>query len=178
MKNDAEQLPAEAERRPYVLFTLAGGTYALRSDTILHLAMAGEVTPVPNAAAYVVGIASIRGRVTPVVDLRALFGFDPVPPDGRTRLIVVSAGGREVALRVDSAREFAMLSDQVVQPLLGTAHDLGGEFVKGMAQVDERLIMVLDVESMVSDRTIRHKLSAGGTPGDNADGTLVEIHER
>src|SRR5689334_8439241 len=94
----------------YVLCELAGTTYALRSDDIEQLEMVGHLTPVPNAPAFVDGVTSVRGRVIPAVNLRARFGFDRVPHDLRSRLVVVRAGGRAVGLIVDNAREFAAIS--------------------------------------------------------------------
>jgi purine-binding chemotaxis protein CheW len=168
----------QGPRHSYVLFSVADGTYALPSDAIVQLAMVGDVTPVPNAPAHVAGVTSIRGRVVPVVDLRRLFGFEPVAPGRRTRLILVAHGGREVALQVDGAREFTQLADEAVQPLRGVAQDIGGEFVRGMAQVEERLIMVLDLGSMVGQETVRPKLSAGAPAGGSHDAILVQRSER
>jgi purine-binding chemotaxis protein CheW len=141
--------PATVAQRPHVLFTLGGGTYAVPSDVVLQLALPGEITPVPNAPPWVEGVASIRGRVTPVVDLRARFGFAPIPIDGRSRLVVVSIGGREVALRVDGAREFATLAEDAIVPLAGASQDLGGGHVKGTTHLGERVVMVLDTESVI-----------------------------
>lgn len=178
--SEAEQTVPERQspRHAYVLFSVADGTYALPSEAIVQLAMVGDVTPVPNSPAHVAGVTSIRGRVVPVVDLRRLFGFEPAAPGRRTRLIVVAHGGREVALQVDSAREFAQLADDAVQPLRGVAQDIGGEFVRGMAQVEERLIMLLDLGSMVEQETVRPKLSPGAPAGGNHDAILVQRIER
>ena len=88
----------------YVLFELAGATYALRSDDVAQLEMVGAPTPVPNAPAYVDGVVSVRGQVIPAVSLRARFGFPRAAHDLRSRLIVVRAQGRTVGLVVDSAR--------------------------------------------------------------------------
>src|SRR4051812_22959633 len=89
----------------YVLFTLAGATYALRSDDVQQLEMVGAPTPVPNAPPFVDGIVSVRGQVIPAVSLRARFGFPRVAYNTRSRLIVVRGQGRTVGLVVDGARE-------------------------------------------------------------------------
>ena len=78
--------------------------------------MVGQLTPVPNAPPFVDGVTSVRGRVIPAVSLRARFGFERVPHDLRTRLVVVRAGGRVVGLIVDNAREFAAIPATSIQP--------------------------------------------------------------
>ena len=157
------EAPAEVPSgggRPYVLFTIAGGTYALVTDAVLHLALPGDVTPVPNAPAFVEGLASIRGRVTPVVNLRARFGFEAIAPDRRSRLIVVAMGGREVALRVDEAREFATLADDAITPLQGASQEIGGEYIRGTTHLGERVVMVLHADRLL-------KSEVAGTRAEN-----------
>ena len=90
----------------FILFTVAGTTYALRSAEVQHMEMVEQVTRVPNAAPFVDGVVFSRGQVVPAVNLRARFGFDRVPYDLRTRLIVVQSAGRQVGLIADDGREF------------------------------------------------------------------------
>ncbi len=134
----------------HVLFTLADTTYALPTAVIQQLDMVGTVTPVPNGRAYLAGIVSVRGQVLPAIDLRVRFGFPPGERTLRSRLLVARARGRLVGLIVDSAREFAHIPAAAVQPppdLVGG----GGRVVKGVAQLQERLVLVLDVEELLSD---------------------------
>jgi purine-binding chemotaxis protein CheW len=136
--------------RPYVVFSLAGGTYALPSDVILHLSLPGDITPVPNAPPAVEGVTAIRGRVTPVLNLRRRFGFPANAHEEKSRLVVVSTAGREVALRVDAAREFATLAEESITPLEGVSKDVGGEYVKGTAMLGDRIVMILDAHVLLN----------------------------
>ena len=133
----------------YVLCELAGTTYALRSDDIEQLEMVGHLTPVPNAPAFVDGVTSVRGRVIPAVNLRARFGFERVPHDLRSRLVVVRAAGRAVGLIVDNAREFAAISAEQIQPPPEGLADLSGQYLRGMAHLGDRLVLVLDVPELL-----------------------------
>src|SRR5689334_12080832 len=85
----------------FILFTVAGTTYALRSGEVQHMEMVEQVTRVPNAAPFVDGVVFSRGQVVPAVNLRARFGFDRVPYDLRSRLIVVQSEDRSVGLLAD-----------------------------------------------------------------------------
>lgn len=143
----------------YVLFALAGATYALRSDDIQQLEMVGTPTPVPNAPGYVDGVVSVRGQVLPVINLRARFGFPRVPQDLRSRLIIVRSLGRSVGLVVDSAREFASIPPQSVKPLPDGVAGLSGRYLSGVAQHGERLTLIVDVAELLRDE---------GRPADSA----------
>ena len=133
----------------YILCEVAGATYALRSDDIELLEMVGQVTPVPNAAAFIDGITSVRGRVIPVVSLRARFGFARVAHDLRSRLIVVRWQERAVGFVVDNAREFASIPGDAIQPPPDGLAELSTQYLVGVAHQGERLVFVLDVPELL-----------------------------
>ena len=157
----------------YVLFELAGATYALRSDDIQQLEMVGTPTPVPNAPAFVDGVVSVRGQVIPAVSLRARFGFPRVAHDARSRLVIVSAQGRTVGLVVDSAREFASIAPDDIGPLPEGIGGLSSRYLRGIAQQGDRLLLVVDVAELLagatadpdpdSDATLPNDAAAGAT---------------
>ena len=134
----------------YVLFELAGATYALRSDDVAQLEMVGTPTPVPNAPAYVDGVVSVRGQVIPAVSLRARFGFARAERDLRSRLIVVRAQGRTVGLVVDSAREFASIPPDAIRPLPDGVDGTSGRYLRGVAHRAERLVLIVDVPELLA----------------------------
>jgi purine-binding chemotaxis protein CheW len=133
----------------YVVFELAGASYALRSDDVQQLEMVTEPTPVPNAPAYVDGVVAVRGQVIPAVSLRARFGFPRVPHDVRTRLIVVRARGRTVGLIVDGAREFANIPAESIEPLPEGIGGMSGRYLRGIAPKGDRLLLVVDVTELL-----------------------------
>lgn len=133
----------------FILFELAGTTYALRSADIQQLEMIERVTPVPNAPSFVDGVVSVRGQVIPALNLRARFGFERRPADIRTRLVIVRAGERSVGLVVDSAREFAAITPEMIQPPPSGVAGLSGEYLEGTAQLGERLVLLLDVKQLL-----------------------------
>lgn len=134
----------------YVLFELAGATYALRSDDVQQLEMVGDPTPVPNAPPYVDGVVSVRGHVIPAVSLRARFGFERVPTTARSRLVIVRAAGRTVGLVVDGAREFATIPAETIRPVPDGIAGLSGRYLRGIAQRGDRLVLVIDVPELLT----------------------------
>lgn len=134
----------------YVLFELAGATYALPSDDIQQLEMVTAPTPVPNAPEFVDGVVSVRGQVIPAMNLRARFGFPRAPHDVRSRLVVVRALGRTVGLLVDSAREFASIPADAIKPLPEGVGGMTGRYLRGVAQKGDRLMLVVDVGELLA----------------------------
>jgi purine-binding chemotaxis protein CheW len=133
----------------FILFAVAGTTYAVRSRDVAHIEMLEQVTGVPNAAAFVDGVVFSRGQVVPALNLRARFGFERAPYDVATRLLVVQSDGRSVGLVVDGAREFASFDPSLIQPPASALSGLSGRYLQGIANVGGRLILVLDLAEVL-----------------------------
>jgi purine-binding chemotaxis protein CheW len=147
-------------RDSYILFTLAGTSYAMPSPDVRHIEMLEHVTAVPNAPPFVDGVVFSRGQVVPVVNLRARFGFERVPYDERTRLLIVHADGRTVGLVTDAAREFVAIPASTIQPPHDALRDFGGMYLAGVATIGDRMVFILDTAEVLK--------STGGITGASA----------
>ena len=146
----------------YILFSLAGTTYALSSEEMRHMEMIEQITPVPNAASYLEGVVLSRGQIVPVLNLRARFGFEKVAPDLRTRLLVLQCGDRWVGLLVDSAREFVKIPSGSIEPPSSAITGLSTDYLRGIATVDGRLILVLDAGRVLDTSMVPGNGTTGG----------------
>jgi purine-binding chemotaxis protein CheW len=134
----------------YIVFSVAGTSYALPSADVQHVEMVEQVTRVPNAAPFVDGVVFSRGQVVPAVNLRSRFGFERVPNDLRTRLIVVQSGGRQIGLIVDESREFLRLPASAIQPPQDSVAGLSSRYIRGIASIRDRLILVLELSQLMN----------------------------
>jgi purine-binding chemotaxis protein CheW len=140
---------AVVQSETYIVFTVAGTSYAVRSGDVQHMEMVEEVTRVPNAPPFVDGVVFSRGQVVPAVNLRARFGFERVPYDLRTRLLVVQTSGRSVGLVVDEARDFVHIAASAIEPLQDSTVGLSGQYVAGVATLGPRLVVVVDLPGLL-----------------------------
>jgi purine-binding chemotaxis protein CheW len=134
----------------YILFTVAGTTYALPSGEVRHMEMIDGVTRVPNAPSFIDGVVFSRGQIVPVVNLRVRFGFERAPFDLRTRLIVVQSGSRLIGLVVDAAREFVAIAPDLIQPPNDALAGMSGRYVEGIAAIGDRLVLILNLERILN----------------------------
>jgi purine-binding chemotaxis protein CheW len=134
----------------YILFTVAGTTYALPSGEVRHMEMIDGVTRVPNAPSFIDGVVFSRGQVVPVVNLRVRFGFERAAFDLRSRLIVVQSGSRLIGLVVDAAREFVAIAPDQIQPPNEALAGMSGRYVEGIASMGDRLVLILNLERILN----------------------------
>ena len=141
---------SDASSDHFILFIVAGTTYALPSHEVAHVEMVEQVTRVPNAPPFVDGVVFSRGQVVPAVNLRARFGFERVPPDVKARLLVVQASGRSIGLLVDACREFMSIPAATVHPPGEALSGIGARYIAGIATLGDRMIVILKVDELLS----------------------------
>ncbi|MGB0663244.1 MAG: chemotaxis protein CheW [Pontibacterium sp.] len=110
-----------------------------------------EITPVPGAEHYVLGIINLRGNVVTVIDTRQLFNMERIPTDDETRIIVFEYNEQEVVgMLVDSVDEVINLPQNDVDRAPSVSGEEGGRrFVQGVCYHHETLIIILDIGKML-----------------------------
>lgn len=135
----------------HVTFRVGTAEYALPAAQVLHLESFESATHVPGAPAYVAGLVQVRGRVVPVVDLRARFGLPSAARTLDSRVIVVQHGARVAGLLVDSAREVIKLDEASFAPPPEIIADQATGFVTAVAAVASRLLLLVDVPRVIGE---------------------------
>jgi purine-binding chemotaxis protein CheW len=59
-----------------LVFSLAGGRYAIETRYVREVVRIADVTPVPGVSDFVVGVTTLRGEILAVVDLCRIFGVE------------------------------------------------------------------------------------------------------
>lgn len=129
-----------------VVCRLAGGDYGVPIEQVKEINRYVEVTRIPKAPASVLGVINLRGQVIPVVSLRERFGFPPEQIDAATRIIVSDV---RVGFVVDGVTEVLRLDSGTIVPPPETTKGMDSVFIKGIAKLGERLIIVLDLEKII-----------------------------
>ena len=117
--------------------------YGLRLQQVQQVRELGAVTPLPGTPPFWAGLANLRGRLLPVLDLRHYLGMAPAEATGSRKLVVVAArtGGLEIALLVDDVLAVRDVSASEVRPLIA-------DMVSG---VTADLLSVLDLDALLAD---------------------------
>ncbi len=135
----------------HVTFRVGTASYAISAAQVLHLESYETATPVPGAPSYVSGLVQVRGRLVPVVDLRARFGLPAVEHSLDNRVVVVQSGTRVAGLLVDSAREVMAIDPAAFEKPPELVEQQAGGFIKGVATVSSRLFLLVDVPNVLGE---------------------------
>ena len=97
-------------------FQVGRETYGVPITSLHEIVRVPEITPVPDAPAYMEGVINLRGKIVTVIDLRKRLGQKQVAPSKRNRILVVEHNGKLCGLMVDSASEVLKVPHADVQP--------------------------------------------------------------
>ena len=138
----------------HVVFRVGAADYVLPAADVLQMESYGGVTPVPGLPPFVAGIVQVRGRVIPLLDLRARFGLPAAASEEGRRIVVAQHKSRAVGLLVDSAREVLQIPPEsfgaAPQVVAGAAEGL----VKAVAHVGQRLFLLLDFAQLIGEEVL------------------------
>jgi chemotaxis signal transduction protein/hemoglobin-like flavoprotein len=149
----APTLSGAGHERLLVEFELAGERYGVDIADIKEIMRYQSVTVVPGTPEVVEGIINLRGRVTPIVDLRKRIGLGASAVDEATRIVVIELGEALVGVHVDAVTGVVSLTDEQVQPLGTEVTGGGSDYLEGVADVDGRLIVLINLGQAIETGT-------------------------
>lgn len=134
-----------------VSFRLANEEYGIEITKVQEIILVGEITRVPQTAAYIKGLINLRSTVIPIVDLRLRFGMSEQPPTEETRIMVMNVAGKTIGVVVDAVSEVLRITKDQIAPPPATVSGLGREHITGLAKLNQRLLILLDMDRLLTD---------------------------
>ena len=139
-----------------VTFTITGksskpGNYAVPIEQVKEIRTVDAITKIPRSKDYVKGIMNLRGKIIPIVDVNEKIGVTDTETDStKQRILVADVNDTLTGLLVDEVNEVQRLSlKEIEAPPTGSFED--GAYIKGIANIKDRLIVLLDVSKFLSD---------------------------
>jgi purine-binding chemotaxis protein CheW len=132
-----------------VVFKLAGESYGVEISRVQEIDRMQTITVVPQTTAFVEGVINLRGRITPVVDLRTRFGLPKAEATPLTRIVVVKTGEEWVGLVVDAVSEVLRIQMDAIEPPSPMVTATEATYLRGIAKLSERLIILLDLDRVL-----------------------------
>ena len=149
-----------------VTFKLGKEEYAIEILRVQEIVMITEITRMPKAARFIEGIVNLRGQMIPIIDMRKRFELPQAEHDAETRIIIVDIGSEIVGMVVDGVKEVIRLPDSAISPPPPMIQGISSEYLKGIGQIGERLLIMLDLAKVLTadEHDVLRKLGPDGCP--------------
>jgi purine-binding chemotaxis protein CheW len=148
-------------------FNVGRETYGIPIASLHEIVRVPEITAVPDAPAYLEGVINLRGKIVSVIDLRKRFDKPTTAINRHSRILVVEHSGRLAGMIVDSASEVIKIPDADIENAPGMMRDGGLDCVTGLAKYKGRLIILLDIEKVLTVRDFGTDSAVEATPPGN-----------
>ncbi len=147
-----------------VTFTLDTVEFGLDIDRVQEITPRSDITPVPGAPSFVLGVLNLRGMIIPVLDSRQRFHLPVAEPTARTRIIILDLGGQPTGLQVDSVAEVLKVDEETLRDTPPLVAGVRSDYLAGMVMAGSRLITLIALDQILdsSEFSQRHLLTESG----------------
>lgn len=149
----------DRDSEQFLTFLLAGEEYGIDILRVQEIKGWEEATVIPNTPDYIQGVINIRGTIVPIIDLRQRFNLELLEYGATTVVIVlrVESGTRSriMGIVVDAVSDVYNVPSEEMKPPpdFGTAISI--EFVRGLATVDDKMVIMLDIDKLLNSDELR-----------------------
>ena len=153
--------PAPATGPQYVVFAIGDLEACVPPESVQMVERLVEITPVPNTAAWVLGVVQLRGSVISVVDFAGFLGLGSTQPTQRTRLLVITHRGMTIGFVVDAVLEMRADATGMRSADGAPLPDVLAPYCSRVLVLSERSIALIDVQRLLfSDELHQYRSDA------------------
>ena len=152
-ENDDFGIEEDTQKGRFLTFRLAEEDYGLEIRYVTEIIGIQKITEVPDLPGFVKGVINLRGKVIPVMDVRARFSLPERAYDERTCIVVVNVEEKSVGLVVDKVNEVASIADDQIEPPPRAGHDTCS-YIQGIGKMGDEVKILLDVKHLLYEQEI------------------------
>ncbi|MBN2613314.1 MAG: chemotaxis protein CheW [Bacteroidales bacterium] len=143
----------------FLTFRLDDEVYAVNASNIMHILEMQNITHVPKAPAYMLGVINLRGTVLPVIDTRKKFELADKEFTPKTCILVLELVLEKqnliIGTVVDEVDEVIEIQEQDIKPSPAIGDRYHADFIEGVAIYDDHFIMILNLENLLTAREVK-----------------------
>lgn len=136
----------------FLTFMLAGEEYGVDILRVQEIKGWDAVTTIPNTPEYLRGVINLRGTIVPIIDMRIRFGLEKLDYGLLTVVIVLKVDygdkSRIIGIVVDGVSDVYNVPEEEIKPSPDFGSAVDTEFVKGLATIEDKMVIVLDIDQM------------------------------
>ncbi len=138
------------DHNQYVTFVVGDEVFAVEMSPVQEIIRVPETVHVPLTPHTLEGLANLRGRVLPIINLRRIFGLEDIAADDATRAVVINMG-QPLGFVVDRVSSVISADPSQIEGIEGIRSSLNTELIAGLIKgvAGYEMIMVLDFKRLI-----------------------------
>ncbi len=138
--------------RELLTFTLGNEEYGIDILKVQEIRGYDAVTAIANAPEFIKGVINLRGIIVPIVDMRIKFKLGKASYDETTVVIILNVANRVVGMVVDGVSDVLTLTPEQIKAAPEFGASLDTRYLQGLGTVDERMLILVDIEKLMTSR--------------------------
>lgn len=138
--------------RQFVVYKLNNEEYGIEITSVEEILKYEEITSVPQADEFVLGVINLRGKVIPIYNLKKKYYGEDIEPTEETRIVVISLDGISLGMIVDSVSEVIRIPVVDIDQTASIFSDQTDNSISGVAKTEDRLLMIMDIDKLFTDK--------------------------
>jgi purine-binding chemotaxis protein CheW len=145
---------AEINSKQYIEVRLGKDLYGIEIKYIDNIIIMHNITRVPKAQPYFLGVINLRGEIIPVMSLRRKIGLEDDEFTSSTRIMIVKPElhASPIGIIVDEVNEVVTLDNDDIDMLIYDDKDSKAGFSAGIGKIDNDLVNILNIPNIVFDK--------------------------
>lgn len=139
-------------KRELLTFVLGSESYGLDILKVQEIRGYEAPTRIANTPDFIKGVINLRGNIVPIVDLRVKLSLGEAKFEASTVVIILNVLGRVVGVVVDGVSDVIALQPDAIKPAPEFGAVLDTQYILGLANVDGRLLIIIDIEKLMGSR--------------------------
>lgn len=140
----------------FLTFTIGKDEYGVDIMMVREVKGWSETTRLPNTHEFMRGVLNLRGIIVPIFDLRARFGGGLTQATAKHVIIILAVGNRTIGILVDTVSDILTAQANEIKPAPTSDINVDQRFVTGLIAVQERMVVVLEMERLLDAQLIEH----------------------
>ena len=172
-----ENVAVEEKDNQFVTFSIDGELFAAPMAPVQEIIRVPELARVPLSPGSLLGLANLRGKVLPIINLRRIFGLADVEDTDATRALVINLG-TPLGFVVDRVTSVIAVDEEEIEPASNVGSSINSNLLTGVIRrSDAKMIMVLDFGRLIENEFAEIGKTSKSTTLAGSEGAVRDTDE-
>jgi purine-binding chemotaxis protein CheW len=154
-RENIQEQEQDTQQGRYLTFNVAEETYGIDIMYVIEIVGLHPITALPEMPSHIKGVINLRGRIFPVIEMRARFHKPVITYTDRTCIIVVDIKGVVAGMIVDRVDEVISIEEENIQKPPDSTVGIENKYLKGIGKVNGEIKLLLDCQKLLRDDEVQ-----------------------
>ncbi len=133
----------------YLTFRLNSQLFCIGIETVREINQMVDIVPIPQTPEFIIGVMNLRGKIIPVIDLRAKFGLGSLERSKESCVIIIDCEVGLIGIAIEAVQDVITLSESQIEIPEALDHNKLN-YIKGLGKIESKIFVIIDIVNTLS----------------------------